>query len=61
MREMRELISARLAALVKQGDELLAETTGQHDQDWVDDADATEHESWLASVGTLLHAIGGSR
>ena len=58
---MREVISARLTALVKDGEELLAEISDQNDDDWVDDADVTDHEMWLASAGTLLHAIGGSR
>ena len=54
---MREVISSRLTALVKDGEELLAEISDQNDDDWVDDADVTDHEMWLASVGTLSVAF----
>lgn len=57
---MRELISSRLAALVKQGEELIDALATQGDDDWVDDSEVTSYETWLASVGNLFHVIGGS-
>ncbi len=57
---MADEITARLAALVKRGRELVDGLESDADDGWIDDADVALYESWLASVGNLILAIGGA-
>jgi hypothetical protein len=58
--EMRGEIGTRLAALVREGTELVDDLAGQDDDHWVDDAEVVVHQKWLASVGNALLLTGGA-
>ena len=58
--ETRGEIGNRLAALVRDGQELVDDLVQQDEDNWIDDSEVVVYQKWLASVGHVFLLTGGA-